>query len=210
MQTPSHPIVGARWTSCQKWPATWPCGIPGATWTLSRSVIFFYTIIRQSGNIFVWEGIFGNILSLFQWIKSLDCYQFSRWYPSFLDENTQIWMNNCTSTHMDEGGSCTVVKIASALILIIEKKIAGPDAMLHSRSVVSGRMPSWPCAPEIPISPVSVSPPESLAPSVSPAAVMRLRHGPWAIARTPPALAPSVPPPLASNLPPFRFDCAMW
>jgi hypothetical protein len=39
-------------------------------------------------------------------------------------------MNNCTfihnldvsSTHMDEGGSCTVVKIASALILIIEKK----------------------------------------------------------------------------------------
>jgi hypothetical protein len=52
----------------------------------------------------------------------------SRWYPSFLDENTQFWMNNCTfihnldvsSTHMDEGGSCTVVKIASALILIID------------------------------------------------------------------------------------------
>jgi hypothetical protein len=60
----------------------------------------------------------------------------SRWYPSFLDENTQIWMNKCTfihnldvsSTHMDEGGSCTVVKIASALILIIEKKITGSDA----------------------------------------------------------------------------------
>jgi hypothetical protein len=55
----------------------------------------------------------------------------SRWYPSFLDKNTQIWMNNYTfiinldvsSAHMDEGGSCTVVKIASALILIIEKKI---------------------------------------------------------------------------------------
>ena len=39
-------------------------------------------------------------------------------------------MNNYTfidnldvsSTHMDEGGSCTVVKIVSALILIIEKK----------------------------------------------------------------------------------------
>jgi hypothetical protein len=54
----------------------------------------------------------------------------SRWYPSFLDENTQIWMNNCTfihnldvsSTHIDEGGSCTVVKIASPRILIIEKK----------------------------------------------------------------------------------------
>jgi hypothetical protein len=29
---------------------------------------------------------------------------------------------------MDEGGSCTVVKIASALILIIEKKITGSDA----------------------------------------------------------------------------------
>jgi hypothetical protein len=28
-----------------------------------------------------------------------------------------------SSTLMDEGGSCTVVKIASALILIIEKKI---------------------------------------------------------------------------------------
>jgi hypothetical protein len=59
--------------------------------------------------------------------------QISRWYPSFLDENTQIWMNNYTfihnldvsSTHMDEGGSCTVVKIASTLILIIEKKITG-------------------------------------------------------------------------------------
>jgi hypothetical protein len=57
----------------------------------------------------------------------------SRWYPSFLDENIQIWMNNYTfihnldvsSTHMDEGGSCTVVKIASTLILIIEKKITG-------------------------------------------------------------------------------------
>jgi hypothetical protein len=43
-------------------------------------------------------------------------------------------MNKCTfihkldvaSTHMDEGGSYTVVKIASALILIIEKKITGP------------------------------------------------------------------------------------
>jgi hypothetical protein len=59
----------------------------------------------------------------------------SRWYPSFLDENTQIWMNKCTfihnldvsSTHMDEGGSYTVIKIASALILIIEKKITGPE-----------------------------------------------------------------------------------
>jgi hypothetical protein len=55
----------------------------------------------------------------------------SRWYPSFLDENTQIWMNNCTfihnldvsSTHMDEGGSCTVIKIASA-------------SQLHSFSVI--------------------------------------------------------------------------
>jgi hypothetical protein len=31
---------------------------------------------------------------------------------------------------MDEGGSCTVVKIASTLILIIEKKITA----LHSRA----------------------------------------------------------------------------
>jgi hypothetical protein len=70
----------------------------------------------------------------------------SRWYPSFLDENKQIWMNNCTfihnldvsSTHMDEGGSCTVVKIASALILIIEKKITSgePQRMELSTSVV--------------------------------------------------------------------------
>jgi hypothetical protein len=35
-----------------------------------------------------------------------------------------------SSTHMDEGGSCTVVKIASTLILIIEKKITA----LHSRA----------------------------------------------------------------------------
>ena len=52
------------------------------------------------------EGIFGNIFSFFQWMKPLECYQFQGGVPLF-------WM---------EGGSCTVVKIASALILIIEKK----------------------------------------------------------------------------------------
>jgi hypothetical protein len=70
----------------------------------------------------------------------------SRWYPSFLDENTQIWMNNYTfihnldvsSTHMDEGGSCTVVKIASLLILIIEKKISG-EVLSSSRLLRSTR-----------------------------------------------------------------------
>jgi hypothetical protein len=47
-----------------------------------------------------------------------------------------------SSTHMDEGGSYTVVKIASALVLIIEKKITGSErrdgslaAMLLTRTL---------------------------------------------------------------------------
>jgi hypothetical protein len=67
----------------------------------------------------------------------------SRSYPSFLDENTQIWMNkgsfihnlDVSSTHMDEGGSYTVVKIASALILIIEKKITGEHTIMFLKSI---------------------------------------------------------------------------
>jgi hypothetical protein len=32
---------------------------------------------------FFLEGIFGNIFSLFQWMKSLDCYQFQGGIPLF-------------------------------------------------------------------------------------------------------------------------------
>jgi hypothetical protein len=46
-------------------------------------VIFFCAIIRQSGDIFFLEGIFGDIFSLFQWMKSLDCYQFQGGIPLF-------------------------------------------------------------------------------------------------------------------------------
>ena len=50
-------------------------------------------------------------------------------------------MNKCTfihnldvsSTHMDEGGSYTVVKIVPAIILIIEKKIIGREMNLNSQ-----------------------------------------------------------------------------
>jgi hypothetical protein len=84
---------------------------------------------------------------IFFWRESLAIYShfsvdeiarllpISRCYPSFLDENTQIWINNYTFIHdldvsssrMDESGSCTVVKIACALILIGEKKITAGD-----------------------------------------------------------------------------------
>jgi hypothetical protein len=88
-----------------------------------RSSDFFLCDIFSRGNL--WRSIL-----TFSVDEIARLLPISRWYPSFLDESTQIWMNNYTfihnldvsSTRMDEGGSCTVVKIASALILIIEKK----------------------------------------------------------------------------------------
>jgi hypothetical protein len=46
-------------------------------------MIFFCAIIRQSGEIYFLEGIFGDIFSLFQWMKSPYCYQFQGGIPLF-------------------------------------------------------------------------------------------------------------------------------
>jgi hypothetical protein len=80
----------------------------------------FWSDISLKSNIIFFKRKFGNKFSFFHWMKLLNCYKISRWYRSFLDESTHIWMNKWTfiynldvsSTHMDEDGSYTLVKIA--------------------------------------------------------------------------------------------------
>jgi hypothetical protein len=92
---------------------------------------FFLRNNSPKWRYYFFRGNFWRYILTFSVDEIASLLPISRWYPSFLDENIQIWMNKCTFIHnldvssarMDEGGSYTVVKIASALILIIEKKI---------------------------------------------------------------------------------------